>query len=80
MNARWQMGFHYIEYTAQAPNAGWNGFSTTGDFYKSFAATGVMNFTPADTIVDTRLEAEDCLMYRLLCVWYQTGLPGWSAI
>jgi starch-binding outer membrane protein, SusD/RagB family len=55
MNARWQMGFHYNEYTAQAPNAGWNGFSTTGDFYKSFAAAGAMNFSPADTSVDTRL-------------------------
>ncbi|HEY2648124.1 MAG TPA: RagB/SusD family nutrient uptake outer membrane protein [Puia sp.] len=55
MQARWMMTFHYNEYTAQAPNAGWNGFSTTGDFYKSFAAAGVMNFTPADTLVDTRL-------------------------
>jgi hypothetical protein len=55
MQARWMMTFHYNEYTGQAPNAGWNGFSTTGDFYKSFAAAGVMNFTPADTIVDTRL-------------------------
>jgi starch-binding outer membrane protein, SusD/RagB family len=55
MQARWMMTFHYNEYTGQAPNAGWNGFSTTGDFYKSFAAAGVMNFTPADTAVDTRL-------------------------
>jgi hypothetical protein len=55
MQSRWMMTFHYNEYTGQAPNAGWNGFSTTGDFYKSFAAAGVMNFSPADTIVDTRL-------------------------
>jgi starch-binding outer membrane protein, SusD/RagB family len=55
MQARWMMTFHYNEYTGQAPNAGWNGFSTTGDFYKSFAAAGVMNFTAADTAVDTRL-------------------------
>ena len=55
MDARWMMTFHYNEYTAQAPNAGWNGFSTTGDFYLSFAAAGAMNFTPADTAVDTRL-------------------------
>ena len=55
LQTRWMMTFHYNEYTAQAPNAGWNGFSTTGDFYKSFATAGVMNFTPADTLVDTRL-------------------------
>jgi len=55
LQARWMMTFHYNEYTGQAPNAGWNGFSTTGDFYKSFAAAGVMNFTPNDTTVDTRL-------------------------
>jgi hypothetical protein len=55
LQARWMMTFHYNEYTGQAPNAGWNGFSATGDFYKSFAAAGVMNFTPTDTIVDTRL-------------------------
>ncbi len=55
MQARWMMTFHYNEYDGQAPNAGWNGFSTTGDFYLSFAAAGVMNFTAADTAVDTRL-------------------------
>ncbi|HET7000078.1 MAG TPA: RagB/SusD family nutrient uptake outer membrane protein [Puia sp.] len=55
MQSRWMMTFHYNEYSVQAPNAGWNGFSTTGDFYKSFAAAGVMNFSAADTIVDTRL-------------------------
>jgi hypothetical protein len=55
MQARWMMTFHYNEYTAQAPNAGWNGFSTTSDFYKSFAAAGVMNYTPTDTAIDTRL-------------------------
>jgi starch-binding outer membrane protein, SusD/RagB family len=55
MQARWMMTFHYNEYTAQAPNAGWNGFSTTSDFYKTFGAAGVMNYTPNDTILDTRL-------------------------
>jgi hypothetical protein len=55
MQARWMMTFHYNEYDGQAPNAGWNGFSTTGDFYLSFAAAGGMNFTAADTAVDTRL-------------------------
>jgi hypothetical protein len=55
LQTRWMMTFHYNEYNGQAPNAGWNGFSTTGDFYKSFAAAGVMNFTAADTTVDTRL-------------------------
>ena len=53
VDARWMMGSHYNLYTAQAPNAGWNGFSTMGDFYNSFA-TG-LNYSLADTSVDTRL-------------------------
>jgi hypothetical protein len=55
VNTRWMMGFHYNEWVGQAPNAGWNGFSTTGDFYNSFSLGGTTNFTPADTIIDTRL-------------------------
>jgi len=37
--ARWEMGLHYNSYDKNAPNAGWNGFSTIGDFYNSFGAT-----------------------------------------
>jgi hypothetical protein len=56
VNTRWMMGFHYNEWTGQAPNAGWNGFSTTGDFYKSFsAANQTINYSLADTLVDTRI-------------------------
>ena len=55
MNTRWMMGFHYNEWSGQAPNAGWNGFSTTGDFYNSFSVGGTTHFLPADTIIDTRL-------------------------
>jgi starch-binding outer membrane protein, SusD/RagB family len=55
MNARWMMGFHYNEWTGQAPNAGWNGFSTTSDFYKTFALGGVIDYSEHDTLVDTRI-------------------------
>lgn len=37
--AWWEMTIHYNSYDAKAPNAGWNGFSTIGDFYNSFGAT-----------------------------------------
>ena len=36
---RWMMALHYNSWDAQAPNAGWNGFSTVSDFYNSFGAT-----------------------------------------
>ncbi len=53
VNTRWMMGFHYNEWVGQAPNAGWNGFSTTGDFYKSFGST--IDYSLNDTLVDTRI-------------------------
>ncbi|MEO8720929.1 MAG: RagB/SusD family nutrient uptake outer membrane protein [Ginsengibacter sp.] len=37
--ARWEMTLHYNSYNKNAPNAGWNGFSTISDFYNSFGAT-----------------------------------------
>lgn len=56
VNARWMMTFHYNEYKGQAPNAGWNGFSTMGDFYSTFATQGqTVNFDRRDTGWDTRL-------------------------
>jgi starch-binding outer membrane protein, SusD/RagB family len=54
-DARWMMTFHYNEFDAQAPNAGWNGFSTIGDFYNSFSLNGTTTQTRADTSLDTRL-------------------------
>jgi hypothetical protein len=54
-DARWMMTFHYNEYDAQAPNAGWNGFSTISDFYNAFSLAGTTTFGPADTSLDTRL-------------------------
>jgi hypothetical protein len=56
-DTRWMMTFHYNEYDAQAPNAGWNGFSTIGDFYSSFSLTSTVAFSRADTTLDTRLGA-----------------------
>jgi len=63
--ARWCMTEHYNQETDYVPNAGWNGFSTIGDFYSSFGATtpttGVANWATIgainnpDTIIDKRL-------------------------
>jgi hypothetical protein len=62
---RWCMTLHYNQETDYNPNAGWNGFSTMGDFYSSFGAvtplTGVANWASIgainnpDTIRDKRL-------------------------
>ena len=56
ITARWNMTLHYNSFTPNNPNAGWNGFSTIGDFYASFntSATPVV-YGPADTAVDGRL-------------------------
>jgi len=53
--ARWMMTFHYNEYNGQAPNAGWNGFSTISDFYNAFSVGGTTNYTLADTTIDSRI-------------------------
>ena len=55
VDARWMMTFHYNEYDGQAPNAGWNGFSTISTFYDAFSVTGTATETAADTSLDTRL-------------------------
>jgi hypothetical protein len=55
IRARWMMTFHYNEWTGQAPNAGWNGFTTTSDFYKSFGVGGTIDYTLNDTLLDTRI-------------------------
>ncbi len=56
VDARWMMGHHYNEYDAQAPNAGWNGFSTTSDFYQSFGTpVPTAAYTGKDTLLDSRI-------------------------
>jgi hypothetical protein len=55
MTARWMNGFHYNEYSAQAPNAGWNGFTTTSDFYNSFSLGGTTDYSLKDTLIDSRI-------------------------
>lgn len=56
IGARWNMTLHYNSYTPSNPNAGWNGFSTIGDFYASFNTTGAPTaYGPSDTLFDTRL-------------------------
>ena len=53
--ARWNMTLHYNSYTPANPNAGWNGFSTLGEFYSSFGVSSPTTFTPADTLLDKRI-------------------------
>ncbi len=56
VDAEWMKTFHYNEYDGQAPNAGWNGFSTISDFYNSFNVSGTAaTYGPADTVWDQRL-------------------------
>ncbi len=53
--ARWMMTLHYNSYTPANPNSGWNGFSTTANFYNSFGVSGATTNTPKDTLLDPRL-------------------------
>lgn len=55
LQARWMMTFHYNEYDGQAPNAGWNGFSTISDFYNAFSVGGTTDYSLNDTSLDTRI-------------------------
>ena len=56
IGARWNMTLHYNSYTPNNPNAGWNGFSTIGDFYASFNTTAAPTaYGTSDTLLDKRL-------------------------
>ncbi len=56
ITARWNMTLHYNSYTPANPNAGWNGFSTIGDFYASFNTSALPTaYGPTDTLFDPRL-------------------------
>lgn len=56
IGGRWNMTLHYNSYTPNNPNAGWNGFSTIGDFYASFNTTGAPTaYGPTDTLLDGRI-------------------------
>jgi hypothetical protein len=56
IGGRWNMTLHYNSYTPNNPNAGWNGFSTIGDFYAQFKTTaGAITYGPADTSLDSRI-------------------------
>ena len=56
ITGRWNMTLHYNSYTPANPNAGWNGFSTIGDFYAQFNTTAKTTaYGPADTAYDGRL-------------------------
>jgi len=55
VKTRWYMTLHYNMYTVKNPNAGWNGFSTTADFYNAFGVNTPTTQTPADTLLDKRI-------------------------
>jgi hypothetical protein len=56
MQNRWYATLHYNQYTPINPNSGWNGFSTMGEFYNTFAVNGAsMTQTAGDTPIDTRI-------------------------
>lgn len=56
IGARWNMTLHYNCYTPSNPNAGWNGFSTIGEFYSMFNTTGAATtYGPSDTLFDPRI-------------------------
>jgi starch-binding outer membrane protein, SusD/RagB family len=55
MRSFWHRTLHYNSYSAKAPNAGWNGFSTVAEFYNTFGITSTPAQTPDDTLLDTRI-------------------------
>lgn len=55
MRSFWHRTLHYNSYTAKAPNAGWNGFSTVAEFYNTFGVNSTPAQTPDDTLLDTRI-------------------------
>lgn len=59
IQARWMMTLHYNSYSAQAPNAGWNGFSTMSDFYNTFGVNALgpvpTTYSMADSTLDSRI-------------------------
>ena len=53
---QWYSSLHYNQYTPLNPQAGWNGFSTMGEFYNTFGVNGTIpTQTPADTTLDQRI-------------------------
>ena len=62
ITARWNMTLHYNSYTPSNPNAGWNGFSTIGNFYAMFNTTALPTaYGPSDTAFDGRLGGRNYL-------------------
>jgi starch-binding outer membrane protein, SusD/RagB family len=56
MQNEWYSALHYNQYDALAPQAGWNGFSTMGEFYNTFGVNGTtLTQTPKDSSQDVRL-------------------------
>jgi starch-binding outer membrane protein, SusD/RagB family len=55
INNRWWPTLHYNQYTPLDPQAGWNGFATTADFYSSFAVNDKpITLTAADILLKDR--------------------------
>ena len=67
ITARWNMTLHYNSYTPSNPNAGWNGFSTIGNFYAMFNTTALPTaYGPSDTAFDGRLGGRNYLSSKTI--------------
>jgi starch-binding outer membrane protein, SusD/RagB family len=56
MQNQWFSTLHYNSYSGLEGQSGWNGFSTMGEFYNTFAVNGgTASQTRADTTLDSRL-------------------------
>lgn len=51
---QWYATLHYNSYDALAPQSGWNGYSTMGEFYNTFGVNGT---TPTQTVADSSLDS-----------------------
>ena len=79
----WEMGMHYNQYKPQAPNAGWNGFSTISDFYNSFSTATKKTTATSDanringffTGVGAKNNPDTAIDYRLGNVYYAPVTP-----
>lgn len=53
---QWYSTVHYNTYYALAPQSGWNGYSTMGEFYNTFGVNNTtLTQTLADSVVDDRI-------------------------
>lgn len=76
IQARWMMTLHYNSYSAQAPNAGWNGFSTMSDFYNTFGVNALGPVPTTYSMADSSLDSRIGLRYNSNITPYSGIRPG----